>query len=386
VPIRAADLKKFDDRFAKSFGTGRLVSLEDMEEYEVISTGSVALDYALGVGGLVEGRVAEYWGPDALGKTTLAILGQREAQEKHPDKLTAFIDVEGTFDKALALDLGLDKKRTKFYSPNDAEEVADAMKMVIQSGFYSHVVLDSIGAMIPEAEKEKDADEAVVALQAKIVTRMIKIAASEARRTKPVVLVLNQVRANVGGYGADTTTGGGWALKHMTTHKVKFRKTGEPDLSVSIDVGAKKEKVPVGHKLALLVERNKVAPPRRVAEITLIYQPSAEYGDRGVDKADEAFRLGGRNEVGVITRRGAWYDIVDSDGEKHEFNGRDNAVDWLRGHPEAVNFIRDRAVASVAHMVERESTDPAEDLDNLDAEPEEPQPKRAGFKQGVPGE
>lgn len=333
-----AALNKFQERFQKAFGEGTLQSAADIPPYEVIPTGSLILDVATGVGGYPLGRLIELWGIESGGKTTLTLIGLAEAQRKFPGKRTGFIDMEQTFDPTLAQGYGVDIEKLDVFRPQSAEDVADAMKMMLQSGFYSMIVLDSIGAMIPEAEKEKDADEAVVALQAKIVTRMVKIAAVEATRSGTVVLLINQVRANVGGYGADTTTGGGWALRHVTTLKLKVKRTGTALYKVKI---AGEDHL-VGQEIAIEIEKNKVAPPKRTATINLMIQDSERYGPKGIDKADEATTLG--LKFGGITQSGGWY-VIDQTGEK--VNGRDKVVESLRSTPEIVESIRQGALASL---------------------------------------
>lgn len=366
----ARALAEFRKKFAKDFGEDRLIRAVDRAPYEVISTGSLALDYALGCGGYVEGRLVEVWGVDSIGKTTLCLMGIGEAQRKHPDKLVGFIDMEQTFDKGLAAGMGVDLELLDLYTPNSAEDVADAMKRMLQSGFYSMIVLDSIGSMIPEAEKEKDADEAVVALQAKIVTRMVKIAAVEAARTDAVVLMINQVRANVGGYGADTTTSGGFALKHVTTHKLKMKRTGTPAYTIQRDG----EKVVVGHEVSIEVERNKVAPPRRVAVLNLFNQPSERFGPRGIDRAKEAFVLGSRRDVGAITRAGAWYTLPD--GERCQ--GEEKVLDALRDKPELITQIREIAVAAMERYVI-----PGVEVEIPDDDESGEEPATPNFKRGT---
>ena len=228
-----AALRKFEERFSKAFGEGNLHRSSEVNPYEVISTGSLTLDYRLTVGGYVEGRLVEIWGPDGVGKTTLALMGLAEAQKKHQDKMVAFIDMEQKFDSAWAVTHWIDLERIYVYTPESAEDVADALKEFCSSGLFSMVVLDSIGAMIPEVEKTKDAGDAVMGKQAIIVTRMVKIAAVEAARTGTAVLLVNQVRANLG-FGADMTTGGGFALKHVTTMKFKLRRTATPPFKVKL--------------------------------------------------------------------------------------------------------------------------------------------------------
>jgi recombination protein RecA len=338
-----AALKKFEERFAKTFGAGSLRRSAEVNPYEVVSTGSLTLDYRLGVGGYVEGRLVEIWGPDGVGKTTLSLFGLAEAQRKHKGKMVAFIDMEQKFDKAWAIAHGVDLERLYLYTPESAEDVADALKEMLMSGMISMVVVDSIGAMIPEAEKEKDADAAVMAAQAKIVTRMVKIAAVEARKTGTVVLLLNQVRANLS-YGADTTTGGGFALKHVTTMKLKMRRTGTPPYKVKI---GGEDRV-VGHEVSILVERNGVAPAYRTAIISLLHVSTDKYGPLGIDTADEATTLG--IDTKVIAQGGAWYTLPG--GDRH--NGRDKVVDALRSDIKMLDAVRTAVLASVVGEVTEE--------------------------------
>jgi recombination protein RecA len=338
---------RFREKFAKTFGEGTIIRASDRDAYEVISTGSVSLDYALGVGGWVRGRLVEIWGDNAVGKTSLSLLSLAEAQRAYPDMEAGFIDMEQTFDRQQAERLGVDTERLSLVTPNSAEYVADSLKLMLTSGLFSLIVVDSIGAMLPEKEKEKDADEATVAIQAKIVTRMVKIAATEASRHGTVVIFLNQVRANVGGYGAPTTTPGGFALKHVTTHKVKLKRTGTTPYSVR----RSGEVQQVGHEIAAVIERNKVAPPRRTATLNLFHTASEEYGPVGIDKADEAVVIGERVDA-IEKGGGGWY-TVRATGER--IRGRDELIQSLRGQPEVVELIRKQALDAVAHEVVSEN-------------------------------
>jgi recombination protein RecA len=337
----AAD--KFREKFAKTFGEGTIIRASERSPYEVIPTGSLTLDHALGVGGWVRGRLVEIWGDNAVGKTTLSLLSLAEAQRAYPDLEAGFIDMEQTFDRDHAERLGVDVERLFLVTPPSAEDVADSLKSMLTSELFSIIVVDSIGAMIPEKEKEKAADEATVAMQAKIVTRMVKIAATEAAACGTVVIFLNQVRANVGGYGAATTTPGGFALKHVTTHKVKLKRTGTTPYTVRRSGEAQQ----VGHEVAAVVERNKVAPPRRTATLNIFHTSSPEYGPVGIDKADEAVVIGERIDA-IEKGGGGWY-TVRFTGER--IRGREELVKSLREQPEVVERIRAQAIAAVAHEV-----------------------------------
>lgn len=353
--------KRWMEKFGKEFGADTLEMGVEVTPYEVVSTGSLTLDYALSVGGLVEGRLAEYWGPDGIGKSTLALLAVAEAQRKHPKKRGAWIDMEHKLDRPWAMAHGVDMDRFTVYTPDNAEDVADAMKEIIRSGFHSIVVLDSIGGMIPEKEKEKDAGDAVVGTAAKIITRMVKIAATEAEKTGIIPIFINQIRANIGSYGADTTTGGGWALKYSTTMKFKFRRTGTNPYTVTMGG----EKRTVGHEIAITVERNGVAPAYRTAIINLFHVATPTYGPIGVDKVDEAVTLG--LKLGLIQQDGAWY-TEPINGER--FQGKEKLVAALRFQPGIVEELRRRVLATVAEEVHEEI--PPEDIPD---EPPEDAPR-----------
>lgn len=339
----------FEERFAKAFGAGALQHDAVINPYEVIPTGSLTLDYALGVGGLVEGRLHEAWGPEGVGKTTMSLYFLANAQAKHPDKHVAFIDVEQKMDRAWAAAHGVDLNRLYLFHPTNAEDVADAVKEFIRSGVISAIVVDSIGAMLPEKEKEKDAGDAVMAAQAKIVTRMVKIAAAEAGPKGCSLYLINQVRANLN-YGADTTSGGGFALKHATTTKLKFKRTG----TVPFKVKTNGEDVVVGHEIAIVVERNGVAPAYRTATFVIFNQDTEKYGPLGIDKADEAATMGLKTRV--IKQRGGWYDTPDG----QSYNGRSALVDAIRGDLTLQDQIREQVLATVAGTIKIEEDAPEE--------------------------
>jgi recombination protein RecA len=341
-------LAEFEARMEKSYGAGRLTTASSIIPYKVIPTGSLTFDDALGVGGVMCGRLHEWWGQDGIGKTSMAMLTMAQAQRFYPDKLVAHINVEHKLDLPWMGTLGVDRNRCKVFTPDTAEDVADAMKDIIRSGLFSICVLDSIGAMIPEKETEKDAGDATVGLQAKIVTRMVKLAAGEAAKNDTAIIFINQVRANISAYGKATTTGGGWALRHSTTTKVEFKRTGKEPYKAK--VGG--EDIQVGHEIAAKVERNGVAPAYRTAMISFFNQTTAKYGKVGVDQADEAVVLGIRR--GVIAQTGGWYTM--STGER--INGVDKVVAHLRDHPDEIEDIRERIIAGNADQVFTSELDP----------------------------
>lgn len=337
-PSNAA-LEKFEAEFGKTFGADALRRTNKIQKYEVISTGSIALDYALGCGGYIEGRLVEIWGPDGTAKSTMSLIGAAQAQAKHPAKMVGFIDMEAALDLEWARKLGVDLDRMYHVQPDSAEDLADIVKAMVTSGLFSFLVIDSIGGMVNEEEKEKNADERSVGTTPGIITRMVKIAATEARKTGTVVFMINQVRANLG-YGSDTVSGGGFALKHSTTHRIKARTApGQP-----LTIGSGNEAVQVGVKLAFKVEKNKVAPPKRTAEITLINAPSEKYGTQiGIqDRAQEGFNVG--KQSGVIARSGAKYALPDGTTA----TGEAAVVELLRERPDLIETIRQAALATLS--------------------------------------
>jgi recombination protein RecA len=351
TPSKTA-LEKFEKLMAKRYGEGRLETADTIQPYEVISTGSLALDLKTAVGGLVEGRLHEWWGVDNIGKTTLAILALCEAQKKHPDKLVAVIDVEHTFDDRWAARLGLNISRGAYYKfrPNTAEEASDALGDMVRGTLvpgiqFSMVLLDTVAAMIPKREMEKLSEEEVVGTQAKIVTRLTKKNSVWADQSKVCVLLLNQVRANISAYGRDKQTGGGWALKHGSTMKMEFSRTGLAPYKTS--TGADGEVV--GHEVSVHIDRNKVGPSKRTAQVSLFFVESDKFGPIGVDKADEAARIG--KDTGIVQQHGGWYYLREGTDDEIKFNGLDKVTDYFRENPEVLAEVREQVLATVAGAV-----------------------------------
>lgn len=335
-------MEKFEASFAKSFGEGVMRSAIQTPAYDVIPTGSISLDYAMGSGGYIRGRLSESWGPPGTGKSTLSLIGMAEAQKAVQDRWVALIDVEKTFDEDWAVAHGIDPTRLKVIDPTTAEDAADHMKMLIESDLFSFITLDSIGAMLPAKEAEKDAGDAVVGAGAKTVTRMVKIATNLATDHHVAILFINQIRASIGSFvGPDITKGGGFALQHCTTHVLKHRRTKEAPFII----GTGDDKVQVGHQIAIAVDKNKVAPPKKTATINMFNQATEKYGPVGIDRPFEAFTLGKR--LGFIDQAGAYYTLPDTSKHKSEAT----TLDYLREHPEVCDMIRMKVLATVADEV-----------------------------------
>jgi recombination protein RecA len=364
--LSSAALTKFEAEFGKAFGGSALRRNRTTGKYQVVSSGSIALDYALGVGGYVQGRITEIWGPDSVGKSTLSLIAIGQAQATYPDRMTCFIDVEGKLDREWATKLGVDLGRMYHVVPESAEDVADIVKAMITGGMVSFVVLDSVGAMVNAEEKDKDADERSVGTTPQIITRMVKIAANELARHDCQLFVVNQVRANLA-YGADTTRPGGFALAHSTTHRLKVRKAA--GLTSTLKIGSGDDSVQVGFKIAVKVEKNQVASPQRTAIITIINQPSEKYGaDVGIsDRSGEAFDVG--KKTGVIRRSGAKYTLPDGAEVKSEEACRA----LLAERPDLVEEIRTQVLLIISGnqaIIEGEHPDAEEEPDARDPDHE----------------
>lgn len=348
--VKATDaaVTRFKDKFEKAMGAPLLIGRQ-VEPYRVIPSGSLVLDAKLGVGGWVVGRVHELWGPDGAGKTSLAILAAVEAQRTQPDKMVGWVDMEQNFDVKWAVAHGLSMDRVMFYTPKTAEDTADGVFQLVESGLCSWVVLDSVGGMVARMEMQKNADEETVGLVPKIVTRAVKTASPMAATNGTTVMVLNQVRARIGGYGPDTTSGGGWALKHVTTCKGNVRRGAGESLKAKI-FG---EDLPVGHTMVVKVERNKVYPQGEVAEIIFRNRASLKHGPIGVDKAAEAVEVGLR--FGVVEQQPGGY-YVGPDGQR--IKGRDTLLEHFRDHPDVVEQVRTRSLEALASDVGEQPEEP----------------------------
>lgn len=361
-PKRAtpAAREKFEETFKKSMKVSPKVK---PKKVRIVPSGVMALDYALAVGGVPVGRIIEMWGPEHAGKTTLAIWQAVQFQTAFPDRMIAWVDMEQTFDQDWAESLGLDMSRVYFYTPQTAEDVADAVKRFVQSGICSFVVLDSVGGMISRVEIEKEADEATVGNVPKIVTRMVKIAAPEAALNETTVCVINQVRANIGGYGPDEDTGGGWALKHVTTMKLQVRKVGGAGTTreVKRPGSADDKKIPVGHRVAIRVQKNKMGPYGQVAEVWLHNVATADFGPIGFDNVGDTFGFAKRLRLLGDKATSGRYLI---DGEI--IVGEPKALEYLRLHPETVEALRQQVLSTREDLVNTEVDEtPAEEVDAL---------------------
>ncbi|MFD7835558.1 hypothetical protein [Streptomyces sp. NPDC059761] len=350
----AKGLTKLRADLTKVYGD-RLTRRETMMRPDAISTGSLTLDYALGVGGFALRRTHEIVGPEGMGKTTLANLTMANAQRQYPDRAVCLIDMEQAYDYAWAEKLGVDTSEDRFIHlyPDHSEDVSDQIAMVLRSGLVSVVTVDSIGGMESKAAFEKKADESAMGKNSQVISRMVKRVAGLCREHNSLVLFINQYRANIGSPRGGEKSAGPNALKYNTTTKVKMSRTSEPTRKVGIDdaVSEAPKELEVGRQLRVKVERNKLAPQGRSADFWFYNHATEQYGPVGIDRSDEAAVLG--IATGAVTRLNAsYYELPD--GTK--VNGRPAVKVAFAERPELAEQVRERALALISGEVKAELT------------------------------
>lgn len=297
----------------KKYGKGSLKLGDEIPKVPIIcSTGSLKLDMALGCGGIPQGRIIEYAGPPSGGKTTLSILTMIECQKAHPEKSVAFIDLENTFDRTWASNLGLNCNKILFSQPDSGEEAFSLMEMLIQSGEISFIVLDSISGLLTKAQIDADFDQAQMAQLARLMSQSLPKINNVLKNQFATVLFINQYRKNIGGYGNPDVTTGGEAMKFWASVRADVRRG---------DIIGDKED-PTGFITKIKLIKNKVGPPFRKIDTELYIGPE-KYG---IDKKAEIVDLAVANEI--IHKAGAWFKYTFKENEER-WQGRDNLVSSL---------------------------------------------------------
>jgi recombination protein RecA len=341
-----AALQKLADDTEKTYGSS-FVRKVSVEPYKVIPTGIPGLDFALGVGGLVLGRVGMYWGPEGAGKSTAAMAAIASAQRTYPNRAVGLIDMEQSFDAKWAVTLGVDLETPlKFFylRPESSEDVADAIKKWVNSGLFSLIVVDSIGGMIAKTEMEKDADESAMGKNPQVITRMVKMSAVVAAKNNTSILLINQVRAIVGGMRPGDTYAGPKALRHVQSQRVKFSRTGTPTLTIKEGDSV----VEVGKEFRAKVERSKVAAvDGKQASFMVLSQSTDKWGPAGLDNADSVRALA--ELLGLVQKKGSHFLVPDG-----QVNGKDAFKEYLRAHPDYADSLLKQAIEKQAHLVETE--------------------------------
>ena len=308
----------------KQFGKGSVMKLSDAEvaeDIQVVSTGSLGLDVALGVGGLPPGRVVEIYGPESSGKTTLTLQVIAEMQKL--GGTCAFIDAEHALDVQYASRLGVRLEDLLISQPDTGEQALEIADALVRSGSVDMIVIDSVAALTPKAEIEGEMGDSLPGLQARLMSQALRKLTATIKRTNCLVIFINQIRMKIGVmFGNPETTTGGNALKFYASVRLDIRRTGS----------IKKGDEVIGNETKVKVVKNKVAPPFRAAEFDILY-------GEGISREGEVIDLG--VQCNVVEKSGAWYSYSgDRIGQ-----GKDNAREFLREHPEIALDIENRVRA-----------------------------------------
>ena len=334
MPPRPSALDTFRAGLEKTYGARVAPKHDEPVPYEVLSSGSLTLDWALRLGGLVRGRVHELVGPPDSSKTTLVINGMARAQCQYPHLGIGYVDMEGTFDDDWAEANGLDLSRFDHLYADDGETASDQVRNFCKSGLYSLVVLDSIGAMESRKALEKDAIDTLPGRNAQVITRMCKQLASLTRQHKTTVILVNQLRASIGSMGGDVSAGPK-AMQHATTTRVVMSGGSQEPVKMQFEEGQPAEIV--CRQFKARVTRSKTVPPGRIAEFWVNNRPTREYGPAGINEIDEYISVGVR--LGAIERDGAGNYTLPGTGK---IKGKPAAVALLRARPELCTAVRER--------------------------------------------
>lgn len=350
---RKAMLKKALTDISKRYGEGAIMKLGEAKhmEVEAISTGSLSLDIALGIGGIPRARITEIYGPESSGKTTLCLHVIAEAQKT--GGTAAFIDMEHALDPAYAAKLGVNINELLISQPDTGEQALEICDTLVRSGAVDVIVVDSVAALVPRNEIEGNMGDAVMGAQARLISQALRKLSGAINQTKTAVLFTNQLRNKIGVmFGNPETTPGGLAMKFYASVRMDVRRTD------NIKVGGES----VGSHVRVRVVKNKVAPPFAVAEFDLMY-------NEGICKTAEILDLG--TQLDIVTKRGAFYSYKDM----RLGQGRDKAKEFLDANPELHDEIENeiRAFASgsessVLAFEESDESDEEEDELTLDGE------------------
>ena len=312
----------------KQFGKGSIMRLGEADiarDIQVVSTGSLGLDIALGVGGLPRGRVVEIYGPESSGKTTLTLSVIAEMQKL--GGTAAFIDAEHALDPQYAGKLGVDVEQLLISQPDNGEQALEIADMLVRSGSVDVVVVDSVAALVPKAEIEGEMGEPQMGLQARLMSQALRKLTANIKRSNTLVIFINQIRMKIGVmFGNPETTTGGNALKFYASVRIDIRRIGS----------IKKGEEVIGSETRAKVVKNKVAPPFRNAEFDILY-------GEGISREGEIVELGVLHRI--VEKSGAWY----SYGKERIGQGKDNAREYLRENPAIAQEIeaKIRAVLGV---------------------------------------
>jgi len=318
-------LKLTLDKIEKDYGKGSVMMLGDKQQdtIDVVSTGSLGLDVALGVGGFPKGRVIEIYGPESSGKTTIAIHTIAEAQKK--GGICAIIDAEHAFDASYARKLGVDVDNLIISQPDYGEQALEIADRLISSGAIDVVVIDSVAALVPKGELEGEMGDSKMGLQARLMSQALRKLTATINRTNTICIFINQLREKIGVmFGNPETTTGGNALKFYASVRLDIRRISQ----------IKDGDVASGNRTRVKVVKNKVAPPFRQVEFDIIF-------GEGISKIGEVIDMG--VELGILNKSGSWF----SYGESKIGQGRDAVKSFLTDNPEVMEEIEAKIRAAL---------------------------------------
>lgn len=313
----------------KQFGKGAVMRLGESprQQVDVISTGSLGLDMALGIGGIPRGRIIEIYGPESGGKTTLSLSIIAEAQRK--GGVAAFVDAEHALDPTYAKSLGVNIDDLLVSQPDTGEQALEIVELLTRSGAIDVIVVDSVAALVPQAEIEGQMGDAFVGIQARLMSQALRKLTAALSKSNTACIFINQIREKVGVmYGNPETTPGGRALKFYASVRLDVRKQGQP-IKVGNDA--------IGNRVKVKVTKNKLAPPFREHEIEL-------YFGKGIDPMADLVTVA--IATGVIEKSGSWL----SYGETRLGQGKEKAADLLRAAPQMAQEIREKVLAQAGKM------------------------------------
>jgi recombination protein RecA len=352
APVKALNTEKAKAlqaalaQIEKQFGKGSIMRLgegEVIEDIEVVSTGSLGLDIALGVGGLPRGRVVEIYGPESSGKTTLTLQVIAEMQKQAGT--CAFIDAEHALDTAYAQKLGVNLQELLISQPDTGEQALEIVDALVRSGSVDLVVIDSVAALTPKAEIEGEMGDSLPGLQARLMSQALRKLTSSIKKTNTMVIFINQIRMKIGVmFGNPETTTGGNALKFYASVRLDIRRIGN----------IKKGEEIIGNETKVKVVKNKVSPPFKTAEFDILY-------GQGISREGEVVDMGVNAKV--LEKSGAWYAY---NGEKIG-QGKDNAREFLKENPELAVEIENKVREAMGIPLL-----PAAEADELDVKASKP--------------
>ena len=335
----------------RAYGKGSIMRMSDRPNIQVdaVPTGSLSLDLALGIGGLPRGRIIEIYGPESSGKTTLALHVVAQAQKMGGE--VAYIDAEHAMDPTYAQALGVDINSMLISQPDTGEQGLEITEQLVRSGAVDLVVVDSVAALVPRAEIEGEMGESFVGLHARLMSQALRKLAGCISKTHCIVIFINQLREKIGVvYGNPEVTTGGRALKFYASVRIDIRKV--QTLKVGTDM--------IGSHTRAKVVKNKVAPPFREAEFDIMY-------GEGISKEGELIDLG--VQLGLVEKSGSWFSM----GETRLVQGRDNAKNYFKEHPEEAQALETEIRANAYKLMSRQSlaaakaagrsVEPAESID-----------------------